>query len=406
MQIQINDALKIVQNKKIMDKLQNRFSIMLAETPTTFHRYMWDRIDWQDRLIGLKGPRGVGKTTLLLQRAKEMLDRNSTLLVNADDLYFSSHTLVDLADEFARVGGQVLMIDEIHKYKDWSRELKLIYDYHKELKVIFTGSSILDIEEGEADLSRRVVPYEMQGLSFREYLQLYKGINLPIQSIEDIVTNKFTLPEGFRPYAYFREYLVKGYYPFSEESQFDRRLMQVVNKTIEVDIPQYTDMTIAATRKLKRLMSIVAESVPFKPNVSTISQVLGISRNLLPEWLVYMEKAGLIMQLRDDTGGIRGLGKVDKVYLDNTALMFLLGKDNTEVGNVRETFFMNQARVGYDVITSSVSDFQIGKYTFEVGGRSKKQKQIAGVESAFVVKDDIEIGYQNIIPLWIFGLMY
>ena len=389
-----------------MDKLQNRFSIMLAETPTAFHRYMWDRIDWQDRLIGLKGPRGVGKTTLLLQRAKEMLDRNSTMLVNADDLYFSSHTLVDLADEFARIGGQVLMIDEIHKYKDWSRELKLIYDYHKELQVIFTGSSILDIEEGEADLSRRVVPYEMQGLSFREYLQLYKGINLPIQSIEDIVTNKFTLPEGFRPYAYFREYLVKGYYPFSEESQFDRRLMQVVNKTIEVDIPQYTDMTIAATRKLKRLMSIVAESVPFKPNVSTISQVLGISRNLLPEWLVYMEKAGLIMQLRDDTGGIRGLGKVDKVYLDNTALMFLLGKDNTEVGNVRETFFMNQVRVGYDVITSSVSDFQISKYTFEVGGRSKKQKQIAGVQNAFVVKDDIEIGYQNVIPLWTFGLMY
>lgn len=144
----------------------------------------------------------------------------------------------------------------------------------------------------------------------------------------------------------------------------------------------------------------------FKPNVSTISQVLGISRNLLPEWLVYMENAGLIMQLRDDTGGIRGLGKVDKVYLDNTALMFLLGKDNTEVGNVRETFFMNQVRVGYDVFTSSVSDFQIDKYTFEVGGRSKKQKQIAGVESAFVVKDDIEIGYQNIIPLWIFGLMY
>lgn len=389
-----------------MDKLQNRFSIMLAETPTAFHRYMWDRIDWQDRLIGLKGPRGVGKTTLLLQRAKEMLDRNSTLLVNADDLYFSSHTLVDLADEFARVGGKVLMIDEIHKYKDWSRELKLIYDYHKELKVIFTGSSILDIEEGEADLSRRVVPYEMQGLSFREYLQLHKGINLPIQSIENIVTNKITLPEGFRPYAYFKEYLVKGYYPFSEETQFERRLMQVVNKTIEVDIPQYTDMTIAATRKLKRLMGIVAESVPFKPNVSTISQVLGISRNLLPEWLVYMEKAGLIMQLRDDTGGIRGLGKVDKVYLDNTALMFLLGKDNTEMGNVRETFFMNQVRVGHDVIASSVSDFQIGRYTFEVGGRNKKQKQIAGVESAFVVKDDIEIGYLNIIPLWTFGLMY
>lgn len=389
-----------------MDRLQNRFNIMLSDTPVGFHRYMYDKIDWSDRLIGLKGPRGVGKTTLLLQRAKEFLDRNTTLLVNADDLYFTSHTLVDLADDFARLGGKVLMIDEVHKYKEWSRELKLIYDYHKDLKVVFTGSSILDIEEGEADLSRRVVPYEMQGLSFREYLRMFKEIELPKLTLDEILNNKLEMPAGFHPYAYFNEYLRIGYYPFSNESQFERRLMQVVNKTIEVDIPQYTDMTASAIRKLKRLMSIVSESVPFKPNLSSISQVLGISRNLLPEWFVYMEKAGLIMQLRDDTGGIRGLGKVDKVYIDNTALMYMLGRENTDIGNVRETFFLNQTRVMHDVITSSVSDFQIGKYTFEVGGKNKTQKQIAGVSDAFVVKDDIEIGYQNVIPLWVFGLMY
>ena len=379
---------------------------MLSDTPVGFHRYMYDKIDWSDRLIGLKGPRGVGKTTLLLQRAKEFLDRNTTLLVNADDLYFTSHTLVDLADDFVRLGGKVLMIDEVHKYKEWSRELKLIYDYHKDLKVVFTGSSILDIEEGEADLSRRVIPYEMQGLSFREYLRMFKEIELPKLTLDEILNNKLEMPAGFHPYAYFNEYLRIGYYPFSNESQFERRLMQVVSKTIEVDIPQYTDMTASAIRKLKRLMSIVSESVPFKPNLSSISQVLGISRNLLPEWFVYMEKAGLIMQLRDDTGGIRGLGKVDKVYIDNTALMYMFGQDNTEIGNVRETFFMNQTRVMHDVITSSVSDFQIGKYTFEVGGKNKTQKQIAGVSDAFVVKDDIEIGYQNVIPLWVFGLMY
>ena len=379
---------------------------MLSDTPVGFHRYMYDKIDWSDRLVGLKGPRGVGKTTLLLQRAKEFLDRNTTLLVNADDLYFASHTLVDLADDFVRLGGKVLMIDEVHKYKEWSRELKLIYDYHKDLKVVFTGSSILDIEEGEADLSRRVVPYEMQGLSFREYMKMFKGIDLPLLNLGDVLSNKIVVPEGFHPYAYFNEYLRIGYYPFSNESQFERRLMQVVNKTIEVDIPQYTDMTASAIRKLKRLMSIVSESVPFKPNLSSISQVLGISRNLLPEWFVYMEKAGLIMQLRDDTGGIRGLGKVDKVYIDNTALMYMLGRENTDIGNVRETFFLNQTRVMHDVITSSVSDFQIGKYTFEVGGKNKTQKQIAGVSDAFVVKDDIEIGYQNVIPLWVFGLMY
>ncbi|MCQ2189998.1 MAG: AAA family ATPase [Paludibacteraceae bacterium] len=389
-----------------MEKLQNRFNTMLSETPIGFHRYMYDRIDWNDRLIGLKGPRGVGKTTLLLQRAKEALDRNSTLLVNADDLYFTSNTLVDLADDFVRNGGKVLMIDEVHKYKEWSRELKLIYDYHKDLKVVFTGSSILDIEEGEADLSRRVVPYEMQGLSFREYMKLFKGIELPLLDLEDVLSNKVMVPNGFHPYVYFSEYLRTGYYPFSNESQFERRLIQVVNKTIEVDIPQYTDMTASAIRKLKRLMSIVSESVPFKPNHTSISQVLGVSRNLLPEWFVYMEKAGLIMQLRDDTGGIRGLGKVDKVYIDNTTLMYMLGRENTDIGNVRETFFMNQTRVMHDVITSSVADFQIGRYTFEVGGKNKTQKQIAGVSNAFVVKDDIEIGYQNVVPLWLFGLMY
>lgn len=379
---------------------------MLSETPVNFHRYMYERIDWSDRLIGLKGPRGVGKTTLLLQRAKEVLDRDTTLLVNADDLYFTTHTLVDLADDFVRLGGKVLMIDEVHKYKEWSRELKLIYDYHKDLKVVFTGSSILDIEEGEADLSRRVVPYEMQGLSFREYLRMFKEIELPKLTLDEILNNKLEMPAGFHPYAYFNEYLRIGYYPFSNESQFERRLMQVVNKTIEVDIPQYTDMTASAIRKLKRLMSIVSESVPFKPNYTSLSQVLGVSRNLLPEWFAYMEKAGLIMQLRDDTGGIRGLGKVDKVYIDNTALMYMFGQENTEIGNVRETFFMNQTRVMHDVITSSVSDFQIDKYTFEVGGKNKTQKQIAGVSDAFVVKDDIEIGYQNVIPLWVFGLMY
>ena len=378
---------------------------MLSETPVNFHRYMYERIDWSDRLIGLKGPRGVGKTTLLLQRAKEVLDRDTTLLVNADDLYFTTHTLVDLADEFVRTGGKVLMIDEIHKYKEWSRELKLIYDYHKDLKVVFTGSSILDIEEGEADLSRRVVPYEMQGLSFREYMKMFKGIDLPLLNLDDVLSNRIVVPEGFHPYVYFSEYLRTGYYPFSNESQFERRLAQVVNKTIEVDIPQYTDMTISAIRKLKRLMSIVSESVPFKPNYTSLSQVLGVSRNLLPEWFAYMEKAGLIMQLRDDTGGIRGLGKVDKVYIDNTALMYMFGQD-TEIGNVRETFFMNQTRVMHDVITSSVSDFQIEKYTFEVGGKNKTQKQIVGVPNAFVVKDDIEIGYQNVIPLWVWGLMY
>lgn len=389
-----------------MDKLQARFDTMLRDTPTVFHRYLWDLIDWDEHMIGIKGPRGVGKTTMLLQYAKERLDRDHVLMVNAEDLYFSNHTLVDLADQFVRLGGDVLLIDEIHKYGNWSRELKLIYDYHQGLKVVFTGSSILDIERGEADLSRRVVAYDMQGLSFREYLEMFKDIRLPKLSLEEILSHKVVAPSDFRPYAYFSDYLKSGYYPFAGENHFEEKLMQMVGKTLEVDIPQYTEMTVAATRKMKHLMTIIAESVPFKPNVQAIAQSVGISRNLLPDWFVLMEKAGLIAQLRNDTGGFRSLGKVEKIYLDNTNLAHLLGGGNSDIGNARETFFFNQMRVNHEVITSSVSDFKIGERTFEVGGPNKKQHQIASVDDAFVVKDDIELGHTNVIPLWLFGLNY
>lgn len=389
-----------------MEQLQARFNAMLAETPTSFHRYMWETINWNNRLIGLKGPRGIGKTTLLLQRAKELLDRNTTLLVNADDLYFNTHTLVDLADAFVMKGGRTLMIDEIHKYDNWSRELKLIYDYHASLNVIFTGSSILDIEAGEADLSRRVVPYDMQGLSFREYLMFFHQIELPKISLADLLHHKITLPADFRPYAYFDDYLQRGYYPFAQDLDFEKRLQQVVMKTLEVDIPQFTEISIATSKKIKRLLSIVAESVPFKPNLTSIATTLGVSRNQLPEWFIYMERAGLIGQLRDETGGIRGLGKVEKIYLDNPNLMTLLAADHVDVGNMRETFFFNQTRMTEDVIISKVSDFKIGPYTFEVGGKSKKQKQISGLDNAFLVKADIEAGYMNVLPLWAFGLLY
>jgi len=389
-----------------MDKLQLRFDAMLSTTPTTFHRYLFNQINWEARLIGIKGPRGVGKTTLLLQRAKECLHRNTTLLVNADDLYFATHSLVDLVDEFTRMGGQVLMIDEIHKYKEWSRELKLIYDYHRDLHVIFTGSSILDIMEGEADLSRRVLSYDMQGLSYREFLELEHGISLPVITLDDILHHQVEVIPNFKPYMYWTQYLQSGYYPFATDGNFEDRLLQVVNKTIEVDIPQYTEMSIAASRKWKQLLAIVAQSVPFKPNITSIAQVLGVSRNILPEWLVYMERAGLIGQLRDDTGGIRGLGKVEKVYLDNPNLMWVLSHDKPDVGNIRETFFYNQTRVQYDVIISKVSDFQIKDFTFEVGGRNKGQKQIQGMSNAYIVKDTIEQGYTNVLPLWLFGLLY
>ena len=389
-----------------MEKLQASFDAMLRSISTTFHRYMFNRINWDNRLLGLVGPRGIGKTTLMLQYAKEKLNRNTTLFVNADDLYFSAHHLVDLADEFVKRGGTHLIIDEIHKYKDWARELKLIYDYHADLKVFFTGSSILDIHKGSTDLSRRAIVYSMQGLSFREYLEMFHHIKIPAYSLTDIIQHRAELPDKFRPYAYFQSYLEQGYYPFSKEDQFNIRLQQVINKTLEVDIPQYAEMSISTTRKLKQLLIIIAQSVPFKPNMSSIATILGVSRNNLSDYFLYLEEAGVIAQLRDGTGGIRGLGKVDKVYLDNPTLIYSLGQDTSEIGNIRETFFLNQTRVEQKVITSAISDFQIANYIFEVGGKNKKQKQLQGSENGFIVKDNIEQGYMNVIPLWQFGLNY
>ena len=357
-------------------------------------------------MIGLTGPRGVGKTTLVLQHIKEELDRNKALYVTAEDFYFASHKLVDLVYSFAKLGGKYLFIDEIHKYKDWSKELKLIYDYHPELNVIFTGSSVLDINKGASDLSRRAVMYQMQGLSFREYLQLFHHISINTYSLSDILQHKIELPKDFRPLVYFTNYLKSGYYPFALEGDFDVRLQQIINQTLESDIPQYADMNVSTGRKLKQLLAIIAKSVPFKPNISSIATMLGASRNNIADYCLYIEEAGFIAQLRDATGGVRGLGKVDKIYLDNTNLIYSLGREASDIGNIRETFFLNQMRVGHDVIASPVSDFLIDDMTFEVGGKNKKQKQIQGIEKAYVVKDDIEAGYMNVIPLWQLGLSY
>lgn len=389
-----------------MEKLQITFDKLLRETRVDFHRYMYSRINWDNRMIGLVGPRGVGKTTLVLQYIKENLNRNEALYVTAEDFYFASHRLLDLADDFSKLGGKYLFIDEIHKYKDWSRELKLMYDYHSELKIVFTGSSVLDINKGISDLSRRAAMYKMQGLSFREYLWLFHRIEMEVYSLSDILQQKVLLPEDFRPLAFFADYLKHGYYPFALENDFDLHLQQIINLTLESDIPQYAEMNVSTGRKLKQLLAIIAKSVPFKPNMSSIASMLNVSRNNIADYCLYIEEAGLIAQLRDATGGVRGLGKVDKIYLDNPNLIYSLGHDASEVGNIRETFFLNQMRVGYDVIASPVSDFLIDDMTFEVGGKNKKQKQLQGIEKGYVVKDDIESGYMNVIPLWQFGLNY
>lgn len=388
-----------------MNQLQDRFNKLLLETDTRFHRYMYERINWNGRMIGLTGPRGVGKTTLILQYIKENLPVDISLYVTAEDFYFADHRLLELADEFVKHGGKYLFIDEIHRYKDWSRELKLMYDYHPELQVVFTGSSVLDINKGVADLSRRAVMYHMQGLSFREYLLFFHDIEFPVYKLDDVLQRKVDIPPHFRPLQFFPDYLRQGYYPFSLENQ-DIHIQQIVNIALESDILQYAGMNVSTGRKLKQLLAIIAKSVPFKPNVSSIASALGVSRNSVADYCLYIEEAGLIAQLRYDIGGIRGLGKVDKIYLDNTNLIYSLGGDKAEIGNIRETFFFNQMRVNHDVVTSSVSDFMIDGYTFEVGGRKKGKKQIEGIADAFIIKDDIEFASGNILPLWHFGFSY
>ena len=375
---------------------------------TDFKRYMYDKLPWEARLVGLMGPRGVGKSTMVLQHIKEQAEdvQSKSLYVSADHSYFSTHTLIDTAAQFVRESGEWLYIDEVHKYEGWSTELKQIYDSHPKLHVFFTGSSVLDILEGEADLSRRVLLNDMQGLSFREFLELFHGIKTPVRSLKEVLEGKVQIEGVEHPLPLFEQYLREGYYPFSLEGYFQQRLQQVIRLTMEVDIPQYANMTPATGRKLRRMLGIIASNVPYKPEASSLANEIKVSRNDIPNYLLFMEKAGMIGQLRDCTGGMRGLGKTEKVYLDNTNMIYTMTGENANIGNVRETFFFNQTRLNLDVISSKVSDFQIDKYTFEVGGKKKGLKQVQGVDNAYIVRDDTEYASGQFLPLWSFGLLY
>ena len=388
-----------------MEKLYEYFLRKLSSTPTKFFRYIFHDIKWQGRAFGIVGPRGVGKSTMLLQYIKLNLNTSDTLYVSADNVYFSASSLVALADNFVKMGGKHLFIDEIHKYPNWSRELKQIYDGYADLQIVISGSSILDIYRGMSDLSRRIPMYEMQGLSFREYLALFHSIDVPVASLDDIIGNRVPLPVE-HPLPLFHDYLRRGYYPFGRDEEFDIELMQVVSQTMETDIPLYLALNASMGHKLKSLLMVVAQSVPFKPVIQHIADATGLSRNNIPDYFLHMERAGMIAQLRDDTLGLRGLGKVEKLYLDNTNLIYALAPTDANIGNVRETFFMNQMRVKNEVKASRISDFAIANRTFEIGGKKKGSKQIANAAEGYVVKDDIEYGFANVIPLWAFGMNY
>ena len=389
-----------------MDELYEIMHAQLEATSTGFLRYKYSQINWDARMLALVGPRGVGKTTLFLQRIKLAHDTRDTLYVSADHMYFASHTLYETADRFVKDGGVFLFVDEVHKYPDWSRELKAAYDAFPDLRIRFTGSSVLDVEKGEADLSRRAPKHLIQGLSFREFLALRHGIDAPSLTLDEVLDNQASI-EGLRhPLPLFREYLVSGYYPFGADPDFAAELNQVITRTMEVDIPQYANMNASTGRKLKKLMAAVSELSPFKPNMTRLAGQIQASRNNVEDYLMYMEKAGMIAQLRSSASALDDLDKVEKVYLDNTNIAYNLGGKHVDVGTVRETFFMNQVRVVHDVRASARVDFEVEGMEFEVGGKSKSKKQVDGIENAYVVKDDIEHGHGNIVPLWAFGLLY
>lgn len=391
-----------------MERLFTLYRRKLDETETGFVRYMHSRINWDSRLIVIVGSRGVGKTTMILQHIMLTQTANESLYIAADNTYFTSHSLFDTASAFAGQGGKVLYIDEAHKYLDWSREVKMIYDYLPELKVIVTGSSIMEIIKGtDADLSRRAITYTMEGLSFREYLNLTLGTDIQPFSLDEILAGNAVLPAGIKhPLMHFKEYLTRGYFPFSNQDDYLTRLENVINHTLEIDIPSFARMNIATSRKLKQLLEVISGNVPFKPNFSEIGRAISTDRGTVADYMVYLEKSGLIRQLGVAGSGMRVMEKPEKIYLGNTNFIYALADGTPNIGNVRETFFLSALCINYRPTASSVSDFIVDGRTFEVGGKGKTGKQIQGTENAYIVKDDIEYAYRNTIPLWSFGLNY
>lgn len=366
-------------------------------------------------MIGIKGPRGAGKTTLLLQRIKFGLKNpDDALYVSADHPWFYNHTLLELADNFEKNSGKWLFIDEVHKYPRWSAELKNIYDGFPKLKVIFTASSALDIYRGEADLSRRVITYELPGMSFREYILFKRKVIFPQLKIEEILTGhtKITgkILDKIKPIPLFREYLKTGYFPYFSEcsvQEYYLKLNQTINTILESDLSMIKGYSSGSIVKLKKLLGVIAESVPFHPNISSIAQKSEISRDSVYLYLHNLEQAKLINLLSREGRGMSVLGKPDKIFLENTNLNHSL-KENPDKGNIRETFLLNQLlNAGLSVVLPGSGDFLVNKkYTIEVGGKSKNSKQIRSIKNSFIAADDIEYGFGNKIPIWLFGFLY
>jgi len=396
-----------------MENLLLEFQAKIARVSLNIQRYLVHQMDLRNRLIAVKGARGAGKTTLLLQVAKLHLPLSSTLYVSLDHIYFFDNKLYDLAKQFTQFGGTHLLLDEVHKYPNWSREIKLIYDNFPELNVIFTSSSMLEIYKSESDLSRRAVAYFLKELSFREFLSFEVNKTFPAYSFSEILENHTTIAtellKEIKPLPLFEKYLKTGIYPYYKENEslYIQKLQNTINLIIEIDINAVEDLQYDTLVKLKKLLITIASSAPFTPNITKLSEKVGVSRNMLVQSIKILERAGLVNELYKNTSGIGVLTKPEKLYLNNSNLMYALAQENINIGNVRETFFVNQFKGLHEINLSTSADFIIDQtYTFEIGGKNKTKKQIDHLSNAYVAKDNIEIGFGNIVPVWLFGFMY
>ena len=395
-----------------MNELLEQSDKLVSEVSMEFSRYLIDKINWSNRLIGIKGARGTGKTTMVLQWLRQQnMPSSKAAYFSVDDLYFTVNSILHTGKEFYQGGGKILVLDEVHKYKNWAIEIKNLYDRYKDLKIIFTGSSIIDISKQEGDLSRRAIIYELFGLSYREYLKLNKILDAGSIDLHEIINRNFNIrdvfPQDFRPLENFPNYLKQGYYPFFMEDAegYPQRLRQLVRLIVETDMSELKGFDIRNAKKMLQLIYIIARQVPFKPNINKLAEKSRIHRNSVSNYLFFLQEARLINMMYSSGISIAGLQKPEMIYLNNTNFLFAFG--DPMKGSVRETFFYNQLMVNHNITYPKTADFVVDeKYVFEIGGKNKTNRQIAGLKNARVVKDDMEYPAGNELPLWIFGFLY
>lgn len=396
-----------------LEELYTDHQQIMLNREDAFRRFYIDEVDWDERLNLIMGARGVGKTTAILQRIAEAHGTDEkALYLSMDDLNASQYCLLDIAKAHYQNGGTHLYIDKIHKYASWSQELKNINDKYKKIKVVASGSSILEIQKGQADLSRRAVEWNMPGLSLREYINIETKLDLPKFTIADIVKDHVAIAHDLlkkiNPGEYFSDYLKHGYYPFYLEGkrQYGKKLNNVLNITLEVDLPYLLAVDVSKINKLKKLIYILTTQAPFTPNVSKLGAVLELDRGTMYRYLNYLEKASIIKMLWKKGKSYSLMSRPDKLYLHNTNLFYLTQK-SVNVGSLRESFFVNQVSYEHDIRLPEAGDFIVDDmYTFEVGGAGKTYKQIANIPNSYVVADNLSIGSGNKIPVWLFGFLY